>query len=185
MASEPLDLGGEDWEFPDASELDIPAVIKLWYDLDTTATEANKRAARLKERRAAVKDLAIKVVEASGQTGGSAEVGNGREVQITPYPWEVFAITDEAAFKDWAADNAEDFYDSTPKLREGLFQDTMRRMSQDGQPIPPGVKRWEDIRISRTAKPMRRLPKREAPAMVEVEVQPSDHDGNQDGMIAS
>lgn len=152
------DLGGEDWEFPDASELSIPEVIRLWYDLDKTATEANKRAARLKERRAAVKDLAIKVVEASGQTSGSAEVEDGREVQITPYPWEIFAITNEAAFKEWAGAEAEAYYDTEPKLREGLFQDSMRRRSQDREPLPPGVKRWEDIRISRTAKPMRRLP---------------------------
>jgi Arc/MetJ family transcription regulator len=158
-----VDLGGEDFEFPALEELDIPSVARLWYDLDQAATAANKRAARLKERRAAVKDLAIEVVRASGQTGGSAEVGDGREVQITPYAWEVFQIVNEEQFKEWAAGEVENYYDSTPRLRESIFLDHMRKLSQDRAPLPPGVKRWEDIRISRTAKPRRRLPAQGGP----------------------
>lgn len=160
------DLGAEDWTFPDARELTPPEVIRLWTLLDMAGTEANKRAARLKERRSAVKELALKVLDASGQTSARAKVdeAQGREIQITPYDWEAFNIKDPEAFQAWAAEYAdeggEQFYDSSPKLREGIFQDAMRELSQNNQPIPPGVVRFPDVRISRTAVPVKRRKKK-------------------------
>lgn len=158
-----VDLGAEEWDFPDPSDLTVPDAARLWYDLDQAATEANKRAARLKQRRAAVKELALQVLDASGQTSARVEVDEDRELQITPYDWEVFSVKDEAAFKDWAAGEAENYYDDEPRLREGVFLDSMRRRSQDGEPLPPGVVRWVDTRISRTAVPKRRTKRRGGP----------------------
>src|SRR6266498_310069 len=150
--SEPGDVG---FELPDARDLSVVEAGRLWDKIDRAATEANARAVRLKQHRAAVKDLAIRVVEASGQTSARVPLEDGREIQMTPYDWEVFAIKDEGAFKEWAAEFAseggEDFYDSSPKLREGIFLDYMRMRSQSRQPLPPGVTRWSDVRISRTA----------------------------------
>lgn len=152
----PQDLGAEDWEFPDASQMSVPEAARLWDAIEREAAAANKRAARLKDRKAAAKDFALKVLDASDQTSARVALADGREVQITPYTWEVFSIKDEAEFKEWAAGEAESYYDDTPRLREGIFLDKMRQLSQDKAPLPPGVVRWEDVRISRTAVPTRR-----------------------------
>lgn len=154
------DLGAEDWEFPDATDLDVPAAARLWDSIERAAAEANKRATRLKSRKAAAKELALKVLDEAGMTSARVAVADGREVQLTPYDWDVFSIKDEDEFKAWAADNAdrggEDFYDSEPRLRDGIFLDEMRRRVQDHQPLPPGVVRWTDTKISRTAVAPRR-----------------------------
>lgn len=166
-AHTPVDLGAEGWELPDASNLTVPEAAKLWNDLDRSAAEANKRAARLKSRKAMAKELALRVLDDSGQTSARVEVEPGREIQLTPYDWDVFQIVDEEQFRAWAAEFAdeggESFYDETPRLHEGRFLDEMRRRVQDKQALPPGVKRWTDVRISRTAVPQRRRANRPQP----------------------
>lgn len=161
-----VDLGAEEWDFPDLSGLDPAerpdAAAKLWDAIEREATAANKRAAILKSRKAMAKELAIRAVEESPYPSVTVDVGD-RQVQITPYDWEVFSVKDEAAFKDWAAGEAENYYDDEPRLREGVFLDSMRRRSQDGEPLPPGVVRWVDTRISRTAVPKRRTKRRGGP----------------------
>lgn len=154
------DPGSEGWKFPDVTDLDPAAAAKLWNDIEREARQANARAARLKERKATAKNLAIRAIEASPYTSVRVEVDDDREVQITPYQWEVFTLKDEEAFKAWAAEWAdeggENFYDDSPRLRESIFLDEMRRRSQDGEALPPGVLRYEDTKISRTAVPKRR-----------------------------
>ena len=157
------DFAAEDWEFPDASNMDPAEAAALWDQIERQSRDANRRAKLLAERKAAAKDLALKAVEASPYTSVRIEGAEGREVQITPYPWTVFQVVDEAAFKDWAAGEAERYYDATPQLREGVFRDEMRRRESDGEPLPPGVKSWTDTRISRTTVPQRRQPRRGGP----------------------
>lgn len=152
--------GDECYRLPDARELNPPQVIKLWHEIERDAREANKRKDRLKDLKAAMQGLALQVVEQSGQTSARAEVEPGRELQITPYDWEVFDIVDRAAFDEWATQHAdeggEQFYDSTPRLRESIFLDAMRLLSQNHQPLPPGVRRYTEPRVSKTAVPSKR-----------------------------
>lgn len=152
-----LDYGAEDWQFPNASDMDVVQAGQLWDAIEREARAANRRADLLKARKAQAKALALEVIDASGQTSARVPVADGREVNLTPYTWEVFSVKDEVEFKAWADTAVEDFYDRSPKLREQVFLDEMRRRSQDGEPLPPGVVRWEDTRISRTtAAPRRR-----------------------------
>jgi hypothetical protein len=70
---------------------------------------------------------------------------------------------DEAAFREWAADEAERYYDDTPRLREQVFLDEMRRREEDREPLPPGVTSWTDTKISRTTVAQRRTKRRGGP----------------------
>jgi hypothetical protein len=157
------DYSSEDWEFPDASDMDPAEAAALWDEIERQAREANKRAKRLAERKATAKELAIQTLEASPYTSVRIEGAEGREVQVTPYPWTIHTIKDEAAFKAWAAGEAERYYDATPQLREGVFRDEMRRREQDKEPLPPGVTSWTDTKISRTTVPQRRQPRQGGP----------------------
>lgn len=156
----PIDPGAEDWNFPDASDISVPEAVKLWATVDATATEANRRAARLKERRAKAKALALAKIEErrkeTGESKATVELDDGREITATPYEWEVFTVVDWPAFRKWAEGQEESYWDPEPTFREGIFLDAMRRRSHDGEPLPPGVTRWTDTRISRSATPKRR-----------------------------
>jgi hypothetical protein len=154
--TERADFSAEDWEFPDASDMDPAEAAALWDEIERQSREANKLAKRLKERKATAKELAIKTLEASPYTSVRIEGAEGREVQVTPYAWTVYTVKDEAAFKEWAAGEAERYYDGEPRLREQLFLDEMRRREADKEPLPPGVTSWTDTKISRTTVPQRR-----------------------------
>jgi hypothetical protein len=164
----PVDLGSEDWEFPDASDLTPDEAAVLWDRIEHEASAANKRASRLKERKAVAKDLALRKIQESPYSFVGIELANGREIQVKPYEWEVFDVVDETAFQAWAREYAdaggEHYYDPEPQLRRGIFLDDMRRRSQDGEPLPPGVRRYSETKISRTLLPQRRKPKAVAPA---------------------
>lgn len=158
-----VDYSSEDWEFPDASDMDPADAAKLWDEIERQAREANKRAKKLAERKATAKELSIQTLEASPYTSVRIEGVEGREVQVTPYPWTIHTIKDEVAFKEWCAGEAERYYDATPKLREDVFRDEMRRREADGEPLPPGVTSWTDTKISRTTVPQRRVPRQGGP----------------------
>lgn len=145
------DYGAEDFEFPSLDGLDPAEAAQLWDLIERESKEANKRAARLKERKSVAKELALRAIEDSPYTSVRVEGANGRDVQITPYPWTVFRIVNEEEFRAWADGEAERYYDDTPQLREGLFLEEMRRRENDREPMPPGVTSWTDTKISRTA----------------------------------
>jgi hypothetical protein len=145
-----VDYGAEDFEFPRVETLDPAEAATLWDQIERESREANKRAARLKERKALAKELALQAVEASPYSSVRIQGAEGRDVQITPYPWTVFRIVDEEAFREWAEGEAERYYDDSPRLRDGVFLDEMRRREEDREPLPPGVTSWTDTKISRT-----------------------------------
>lgn len=152
-----VDYSDESWEFPDASDMDPDEASALWDEIERQAREANKRAKKLAERKAAAKELAIQSIENHPRITSVRIMGvEGREVQITPYPWTIHTVKDEAAFKEWCAGEAERYYDGTPRLREDVFRDEMRRREADGEALPPGVTSWTDTKISRTTVPQRR-----------------------------
>ena len=156
----PAQPGDEDYELPKATELTPPDVIRLWHEIEASNREAGQRKNRLKDLAKAMQGLALEVVEQSGQTSARAEVEPGRELQITPYDWEIFDIVDQEAFDEWRQEyedeGGEHFYDSTPRLRESIFQDAMRLLSQNKRPLPPGVRRYTEPRVSKTAVASRR-----------------------------
>lgn len=149
------DYGAEDFEFPSLEGLDPAEAATIWDHIERQAREANKRADRLKDRKAVAKDLTLRAVEASPYTSVRIAGANGRENQVTPYSWTVFEIVDDAAFKEWAAGETERYYDDSPRLREGIWLEEMRRRDADREPLPPGVKSWTDTKISRTVVPQR------------------------------
>jgi hypothetical protein len=144
------DPGDPDFEFPDVKDLDPHEAAALWDRVEREAKEANKRAAILKDRKVQAKELALQAIEASPYTSVRIEGAEGREVQLTPYPWTVFRIVNEDAFREWAKKEAERYYDESPKLRESVFLEEMRRRDEDKEPLPPGVSSWTDTKISRT-----------------------------------
>lgn len=145
------DYGAEDYTFPDLEGLDPNEAAKIWDAIEREAAEANRRAKRLKDRKARAKELTLQAIESSPYTSIRIPGAEGRDVQLTPYPWTVFTVIDEVAFREWAGKESERYYDDTPRLREDVFRSEMRRREQDRESLPPGVTSWTDTKISRTA----------------------------------
>lgn len=148
---EQSDLAAEDFEWPDVSKLRPAEAARLLDDFERAAAEANRRADRLKSRKAQAKAIALAVAEEYELEAIDTTTNTGQRIRYTPYPFDTFSVDDEAAFKAWADTQHESYFDSSPKLRQQIFLDEMRRRVQDGEPLPPGVRRFTDTRLSRTA----------------------------------
>lgn len=145
------DFAADDFEWPQVKDLRPSEAVRLLDDIERESRAANKRADILKARKAQAKQIAVAVLEEYEQPDASAITADGKKVRYTPYPFDAFTVDNPEAFKAWAATQNENYYDSTPKLREEIFRDEMRRRVSDGEDLPPGVRRWTDVRLSRTA----------------------------------
>lgn len=145
------DFADEDFQWPDISSMRPADAGRLLDDIEREAAAANKRADILKKRKAQAKQIVLAVVEDFEQESVDFRTAAGNKVRYTPYAFDVFSVDNREAFDEWAKTQSESYYDPTPKLREGVFLDEMRRRVQDGEPLPPGVKRYSDQRLSRTA----------------------------------
>lgn len=145
------DFAAEDFQWPDISSMRPADAGRLLDDIEREAAAANKRADILKKRKAQAKQIVLAVVEDFEQESVDFRTAAGNKVRYTPYAFDVFSVDNREAFDEWAKTQSESYYDPTPKLREGVFLDEMRRRVQDGEPLPPGVKRYSDQRLSRTA----------------------------------
>lgn len=145
------DFAAEDFAWPEVKDLKPADALRLLDDIEAEARAANKRADTLKRRKAQAKQIALSVLDSYELDSAKTTVGDGRKVLYSTYDFDVFTVDDEAAFKAWAADQSESYYDPTPRLRDQIFLDEMRRRLKDGEPMPPGVRRWTDTRLSRSA----------------------------------
>jgi hypothetical protein len=143
------DYAAEEFEWPEVSELRPADAARLLDDIEREATAANKRADRLKERKAQAKAIVGMVLEEYDQEDVTFRNQDGRKVRYTPYEFTAYRVNDDTAFREWAADEGERFYDE--RLRDGVFRDEMHRRYQDGEPLPPGVLRYTETRYSRSA----------------------------------
>lgn len=145
------DPASEDFQWPEVKDLRPVDALRLLDDIEREARLANKRADALKARKAQAKQIALAVLEDYEQESTKIVTAEGRKVIYEKYDIDFFTVDDHEAFKPWSDTQSESYYDASPKLREGIFQDEMRRRAQDGEPLPPGVKQWTDTRLSRTA----------------------------------
>lgn len=144
------DPGAKEFEWPEIKDMRPADAARLLYDIEVATTAANARAKRLTSRKA----QARKIVEAVAEEYELPEIATitsaGRKVRYRAEPVDYFSIDNPEAFRAWAETQSENYFDPTPKLREGIFRDEMRRRVQDREPLPPGVRRYTDTKLSRS-----------------------------------
>lgn len=145
------DLASEDFEWPDPGTLLPDEAMRLLDDFEEEAKKANKRADTLKERKRTAKIIALDTLKQYRLKSATTETADGKDVRYTPYDFEIFTVEEPRAFMEWALKQDENYFDNAPKLREEVFLSNMRRMYKDGEPLPPGVKRYTEPRLSRSA----------------------------------
>lgn len=150
MATEP-DSALERLEAAQPGELKPADALRLLDDVEREAREANKRAETLKSAKSKARVIATQVLEQYELDTARTTLADGSTVQYTPYEFRAYRVADEEAFRAWAEGQIENYYDPTPKLREGTLRDECRRRVDDGEPLPPGVVEYTETRLSRSA----------------------------------
>lgn len=145
-----IDYADEDFAWPEVNQLKVGEAIALLGNIELQAAAANKRAKTLASRKATAKAVVDAVLEEAELTSGRAVLSNGREVQYTKGEETYYSIIDPIAFAKWAKDQNESFYDREPRLRDDIFRDEMRRRTMDGEPLPPGVQKYTDTKLSKS-----------------------------------
>lgn len=153
MSDEVKDYGAPKIEWPEPSEMRLVDAGRLLDDVERQATEANARAKRLTSRKTTAKMILKAVLEREEQDKVVFTNSQGRQVSYSPYNFDVYNIVNEDEFKAWAEEYADEggeaFY--APALRKDIFLDEMRRRDKDGEGLPPGVQKFSDERMSRSA----------------------------------
>lgn len=151
--SEVKDYGAEEIEWPEPRDVRLVDAGRLLDDIERQATEANARAKRLTSRKTTAKLILKAALERDEQDSVVFTNSQGRKVTYTPYAFDVYNIVNEDEFKEWAEEYADEggeaFY--APALRKDIFLDEMRRRDKDGEALPPGVQKFSDERMSRSA----------------------------------
>jgi hypothetical protein len=146
------DPADEDFQWPSVADLRPADAARLLDDIEQASLRANKRADLLKRRKQEGKALVTAVAEEYELDAIPFTNAQGKRVTYTPYEFDAFTVDDPEEFRLWAMTQNENYFDLSPKLRDGIFRDEMRRRVQDGEPLPPGVRRWTDTRLSRSAR---------------------------------
>lgn len=140
-----------DFQLPDFESLRPADALRLYDKYDREAREANKAAKLAAQRKAKTKALALQVMEAYESDSFKTEVEPGKKALFSTYEFRAYRVVDEEAFKQWTAEQDEDFYDETPRLIESRLLEECRRRFDDGQELPPGVQEYTETRISKSA----------------------------------
>lgn len=141
----------DDFEWPDPSTMKPADAMRLADRFERELTEANRAAKLAQQRKATAKKIQLDVMDIYELDEVGVTMEDGSRVKYTPYPFDVYTIKNKEEFDAWAETQDESFYDTSPKLREQVFLDVVRRMDQDGEELPPGVVKFTQTRVSRTA----------------------------------
>lgn len=156
-----IDLGPEDAEAPaiPAGEIETltPADAVRAVDRAEAAVAVANRAiedARKQKKRA--KAVALAVLEKFELDSAKTTIDSGDRVLFYTERFRTFNIVDEPRFDAWEAEQDENYYEERRTLRGDLFLEECHRRENDGEPLPPGVVKYEELRLKRKADPKRR-----------------------------
>jgi uncharacterized protein (DUF1800 family) len=142
-----------DYAFPSPEDITPAQAGRLWDAISVQKAAVKKRLEALTASEKTAKALLIatlEIAETKGVTG--VAISGGREASYSRYEFDAFNVVDPEAFAEWAQQQDENYYDPTPKLREGLLRDKMRALKKAGQALPPGVKEYNETRIQKSTK---------------------------------
>lgn len=152
-----VDFGAPEWEFPDFGTMKPGDVARMLYELEAQLAETSARHDRLTKRKAAFR---LQVAELAGELGLQslpAIVDDGaRKVQYTPDFKDHYSIENQEEFDAWMAETGqrERYFERPVTLRQRVFEDDMRRRHKDGEPLPPGVKRYTELKLGKSSAPI-------------------------------
>lgn len=139
----------------ESSSLPSPAEAFVLFDAaEKEATEANRLAGEKKNAKDRAKAIAQASLEASNLESASTRLDMGEESRrVLFYLQEKrhFNVTNKPAFREWAQDEDEDYFEPERRIREDLVRQECERRMEDGEELPPGVTTYTETKIHRQA----------------------------------
>lgn len=133
------------------TKLPSPAEAMRSYDeAEKAAAKANKAAKEAKEAKAKAKAVALASLEEAELESASVRVGDRRILFYTG-EFRAFNVSDKQAFREWAKEQDESYFEPEARIREDLVRQECERRLQDGEELPPGVTTYTETRIYRQA----------------------------------
>ena len=108
-------------------------------------TEANRVANEARKAKAEAQRECVQALER--EELDSAKAG---DVLASRYELAFAKLENRELFKEWAKDEDEAYFEPEPRVDESKLNGLVRRLLDDGQPLPPGLGVWFDERISLT-----------------------------------
>ena len=87
--------------------LDPADALRLLDDVEREATAANKRAKDLAAAKSRAKTIAIQTLERLELDVAGTRAADGTKLRYTPYEFKAYNVVDEAAFREWEAEQDE------------------------------------------------------------------------------
>lgn len=152
-----VDFGAPEWEFPDFGTMKPGDITRMLYELEAQLAETSARHDRLTKRKAAFRLQVAELARDLGLNALDAVVQDGeRKVRYTPDSKDHYSIENQEAFDTWLAETQqrERYFERPVTLRRQVFEDDMRRRHKDGEPLPPGVKRYTELKLGKSSAPI-------------------------------
>jgi hypothetical protein len=137
----------DDFTWPEPSELKPAEAMRLLDEKQAEATAANRAAEAAKDAKKKANKIALDVLDMYELGSADTIVDSGKRVLFYTEQFRTFTVKDQEAF-----DACENYYETQRKLREQVFVDYCKGLEDDGQPLPPGVEKFEETRLKRMTK---------------------------------
>lgn len=125
---------------------DLTKAVLEWDKKTQARARANKRAKEIAEEVREAKEEVERLLGERGQDG----VKVGGSVVSTYQKTHYYVVEAErAAFEKWAADQDEEYLEPNRRVRGDTLNSNMQQMVEDGQPLPPGVSKYTETKVSK------------------------------------
>lgn len=125
---------------------ELNAAVRDWDKKTRARARINKKA---KEMSAEVREAKDEVERLLGERGyDGVKVGSSL---ISKYDKDRYYVpeAEREEFEAWAADQDEEYLEPNRRVREETLNSNMQQLEEDGQPLPPGVRKYTETKISK------------------------------------
>lgn len=128
------------------SKDELTEAVAEWNRRERARTRANKAA---EEAKAEVEESRERVKTLLGERGHEGVKAGGSLVSTYEHTRYYVVEAERSDFEKWAASQDEEYLEPNRRVREATLKDNMQELEENGQPLPPGVRKYVEVKISK------------------------------------
>jgi len=125
---------------------ELTKAVADWNRLERMRATAKRKADEIKDQRDEARDRVKQLLGDRGQEGVKA---GGSLVSTYPFDRYYVPEANRPEFEAWAKDQDEEYLEPTRRVREADLKNFCQELEENGQPLPPGVKKYTEYKISK------------------------------------
>jgi len=129
-----------------AAKDELTEAVKHWDKLTAKRAKANREAKLISAETAEAKQEVDRLLGERGHEG--VRVGGS---VVSVYEKTHYYVREDGreAFERWAKKQDEQYLEPVQRVREETLNSNMQMLEEDGQPLPPGVSKYTERKISK------------------------------------